>query len=73
MAVNYEHPDPDGIKIFAIVSPYGLAKTNKKRTLKLYIIPPVAGVAHVLVQWFTVFRVNCSPKSEMQQALLNNI
>ena len=28
------------------MSPYGLAKENKKRTLKLYIIPPAAGVAY---------------------------
>ena len=29
------------------MSPYGLAKKYKKRTLKLYIIPPTAGVAYV--------------------------
>ena len=39
-------PRLDGIKIFAIVSPYGLAKEYKKKTLKLYIIPPAAGVAY---------------------------
>ena len=32
--------------MFAIVSPYGLAKKNEKGTLKLYIIPPTAGVAY---------------------------
>ena len=36
------------IKIFAIVSPYGLAKKIKKVTFKLYIIPPAAGVAYVI-------------------------
>ena len=36
-----------GLKIFGIVSPCGLTKKNKKRTLKQYIIPPAAGVAYV--------------------------
>ena len=38
-----------GIKIFAKVNPYGLAKKNIKRTLKLFIIPPAAFVAYVFL------------------------
>ena len=41
-------PRINGIKIFAIVSPYGLAKKYLKKTLNLYIIPPAPGVAYGL-------------------------
>ena len=33
------------------MSPYGLAKKNKKKTFKLYIIPPAASVAYVYSYW----------------------
>ena len=49
--------------MFAIVSPYGLAKKNKKVTFKLYIIPPAAGVAYIDYRFYQtvyVFRIHAS-------------
>ena len=48
------------------MSPYGLAKKYKKRMLKLYIIPPAAGVA--CVGQYVNDKDNCTKHSKPRVA-----